>query len=399
MKPLTVCMPTTTFPRWPGDGEGAFVWGLAHALVRRGVQVRVVALHSPGARTYEHIEGIAVFRPRYWWPENQELLRKEQAGLPVTLRKYPLARLQLFPFVAAHTVTIARLAQDSDLIHSHWTLSAGAALLGHRLHCRPLVATVQGSDIFQVPKHPVGAWLTRTVLNRCTKVTTLSKALYNATMAAGVSRNHLQIIPNGVDTEYFTPPPANTEREPLILFVGSLIERKGVRYLLQALPTVFAKLPAHRAVILGEGSQLAELRSLAKELDIASRVEFLGFLPQEGIRQYMRRACLLVLPSLEEGQGVVLLEAMASATPIIGSNVDGIRDVVTPTVGRLVPPQDPAALAQALDELLTDSAAWQEASQAARKRATSTYDWQLVAEQFLHLYESILVRGPLRRKD
>ena len=95
---IRVCMAATTFPRWAGDGEGAFVWGLAHALVQQGATVRVVALHSPGAATHEVIDGVEVLRPRYWWPEHQESLRRGGGGLPVTLRDYPLARVQLPAF-------------------------------------------------------------------------------------------------------------------------------------------------------------------------------------------------------------------------------------------------------------------------------------------------------------
>ena len=82
---MKVCVATTGFPRWAGDGQCAFVWEAARAIARQGLQVRVVAMHSPGARTHEYIDGIEVLRPRYWWPEEWEILRKEgAAGLPAT---------------------------------------------------------------------------------------------------------------------------------------------------------------------------------------------------------------------------------------------------------------------------------------------------------------------------
>src|SRR5262245_34025105 len=105
---MKVCLAATTFPRFPGDGQGAFVWELARAVQRHGVGVRVVALHTPGAKSEESIEGIEIRRPRYWWPEEAESLRKDGGGLPMTLRNYPLARWQLPIFLARHSAAIAQ---------------------------------------------------------------------------------------------------------------------------------------------------------------------------------------------------------------------------------------------------------------------------------------------------
>jgi len=385
---ISVCLATTTFPRWKDDGEGAFVWGLAHSLSLAGVKVRVVSLHTPEALHKEVIEGIEVVRPSYWWPSSKELLRKERGGLPVTLRRYPLAQLQFVPFFAIHTATIARIARTCDIIHAHWTLSAGAAIAGQAWHGRPVLATVQGSDILQVARHPLGARLTHAILTRCFHVTALSGALADATEEVGVDRQHISVIPNGVDIQQFQPP--QTPRDKLILFVGSCIERKGICYLLQALPDIFARLPGYRAVIIGDGPLRGELEALSNGLGLENRVSFHGFLPQSEIRRWMQRARLFVLPSLEEGQGVVSLEAMACGTPVLASAVDGICEVVTPDVGRLVPPRNPAMLTQAAIEILETDANWHNLSIAARQRAVEVYDWETITQHYLTLYERAL---------
>src|SRR3954471_1604012 len=92
---MKVCLAATTFPRYAGDGQGAFIWELARAVQRRGAEVQVVALHTPNAKFQETIDGIQVTRPPYWWPQEAESLSKDGGGLPIALRKYPLARLQL----------------------------------------------------------------------------------------------------------------------------------------------------------------------------------------------------------------------------------------------------------------------------------------------------------------
>lgn len=391
-------MVATTFPRWAGDGQGAFIWELARAVQRQGVTVQVVALHAPGTKTVESIEGIGVVRPRYWWPEAAESLRKDGGGLPITLRKYPLARLQLPVFMARHTQAITHHARSCDLVHAHWTLSGAAAVAGRWLHHKPVLVTVQGSDIFQMAKGKVGAWFTRRVLNGSDQVTALSHALKEAAVRAGAKPEKIALVPNGVDITRFVPPQDDRrwqagDTERIILFTGFLIQRKGVRYLLDALALLPPDLPPYRVVIVGEGPEEGNLRQQVAALGLGARVEFLGFQSQALVSEWMRRAFLFVLPSLEEGQGVVLLEALASGTPVVASDVDGIRDVIVPEVGRRVPATDAAALAQALAAMLAaDAATWQRMSEAARARAVEVYDWDKIAARFVTIYEQMIAR-------
>ena len=391
-------MAATTFPRFPGDGQGAFIWELARAVQRHGVEVHVVTLHSPGSKTHEVVEGISITRPRYWWPEAAESLRKEGGGLPLTLRKYPLARLQLPIFLARHSAMISQVARRCDLVHAHWTLSGGAALLGRWVYRKPTLVTVHGSDIFQVPRHPVGAALTRAILQRADRITAVSDALKQATRALGIGEEKIEVISNGIDLARFVPPMPDLRHAPgeverIILFAGFLIKRKGVRYLIKALSLLPDDLPPYRLVIVGEGPEEEALRAQVAALGLAARVEFAGFQPQAVVGEWMRRARLFVLPSLEEGQGVVLLEALASATPVLASDVDGIREVVTPEVGVRVPSADPAALAHALQTLLVDDDAWQRMSMAARQRAVEQYDWAKISARFVELYTTVAARA------
>lgn len=396
---MKVCLAATTFPRFAGDGQGAFIWELARAIQRHGVEVHVVALHTPGAKPQETIEGIHVTRPRYWWPERAESLRKEGGGLPVTLRKYPLARVQLPVFLARHSTAIMQAARGCDLIHAHWTLSGGAALLGRWLAHKPMLVTVHGSDIFQIPRHPVGAAFTRAVLKRADGITAVSHALKEATRALGITGEKIEVISNGIDLARFAPPTPDprhnaAHQERIILFAGFLIKRKGVRYLVEALSLLPSLLPAdappYRLVIVGEGPEEEALRGQVAELGMADRVEFAGFQPQSVVGEWMRRAHVFVLPSLEEGQGVVLLEALASATPVIASDVDGMREVVAPEVGFRVPPADPPALANALRQMLSDDTAWRRMSEAARQRAVALYDWEKIGARFVEVYRRMI---------
>ncbi len=406
---MKVCIAATTFPRFPGDGQGAFIWELARAVQRHGVRVHIVALHTPGAKSQEVIDEIEITRPHYWWPEAAESLRKEGGGLPLTLRKYPLARLQLPVFLARYSAVIAQVARSCDLVHAHWTLSGGAALLGRWLYRKPLLVTVHGSDIFQIPRHPAGAALTRIVLNRVNRVTAVSDALKQATRVLGISEDHVEVISNGIDLQRFMPPLPDPRCAPwgemavgdlseqsvehIILFAGSLIKRKGVRYLVDALALLPPHLPRYRAVIVGDGPEEETLRQQVTILGLHDRVAFVGFQPQAAVSSWMRKARVFVLPSLEEGQGVVLLEALASGTPIVASDVDGIREVVVAEVGYRVPAADSVALALALEKILVDDAAWKRMSEQARQRAVDLYDWDKIGVQFVELYQRLVAQS------
>jgi glycosyltransferase involved in cell wall biosynthesis len=389
---VKVCIVTTAFPRWPGDDRGIFVFEAARAVQALGAQVRVIAMHSPGAKTRERIDAIDIIRPRYLRPEKWEMLQKEGGGLPIMWRKSKVARLTVLPFGLVHTLAIMRHARDCDIVHANWTLSAAAAVLAKAVHRRPVVVTVQGSDVFQAARLPVVDRVTVAALRRCAKVLALSHSLASALHSLGVPPSQVEIVPNGVDLDRFRPEAG--EREPLILFVGALIERKGVRHLIAALPTVLQAWPDYRLAIVGEGAQGDDLKRLAAELGVGDRVDFVGSQTPRQVSSWMRRAKLFVLPSLEEGLGVVLLESLASGTPCLGSDVGGIPDVVTPDVGRLVPPADPHALAAAMLNLLSSPEAWNTLSQNARQRAQTYFSWHAIGTRVMNIYQECLSGNP-----
>jgi len=207
---------------------------------------------------------------------------------------------------------------------------------------------------------------------------------------------HLEcrVIPLGVDCAAFHP--GDARREKVILFAGSLIERKGVRHLFAAMAEVRVVFPDYRLVILGDGAQRAELEALAASLGIRQMVEFAGELPPAAVADWMRRAALFVLPSLEEGLGAVLLEASASGTPVVASKVGGIPEAVTEETGRLVPPGDPAALAEAICGLLGKPDQLFTMGLRARERASARFDWPQIAARILAEYNQALT-GPAVR--
>lgn len=151
--------------------------------------------------------------------------------------------------------------------------------------------------------------------------------------------------------EPVVPPP----EEPRALFVGALQETKGVDLLLQAWPLVEERVPGARLSIVGDGPGLERLRRHSRRLGVNGSVAFMGAVPRSRVRDLLDESRLLVLPSRSEGLGRVAIEALARARPVVASEVGGIPEVIEDGVtGRLVPPGDPRALAEAVAGLLRD---------------------------------------------
>ena len=385
---MKICIATTAFPRWPDDFRGIFVCEAARALVKQGCQVKVVAMHNPGAKTHELLDGIQIIRPPYA-SQKWEILQRDSAGIPAVWKASPWARILLIPFFITHTAAIARQARDCDLIHANWTLSAISAWAGYPLHRKPCLVTVQGSDIFQAGKIPLIRAVTRRALKNTKTVLALSQSLAEETSRlTDIPREKIQVVPNGVNLEKF-PFAEPQERENLLLFVGSLIERKGGQHLIDAMPQVLRQFPGYQLVMIGEGPLKETWQAQISRLGLQDQVKLIGTQSQAEIADWMRRARLFVLPSLEEGQGVVIVEALASGLPCLGTNVGGIPDVVTPQVGRLVAPGNSSELAQAIYDILKDQAGWEAMCFAARQRAEAHYDWDRIAVRLIEIYHQV----------
>lgn len=235
-----------------------------------------------------------------------------------------------------------RLLRDHHpaLIHAHFGIEGVYALpLAQRLHI-PLVTTFHGYDATLATRHLLRnpAWanypLFRNQLARrgalflCASAFIREQVLKMGFPEARTVTHHI-----GIDVQAITPRHPDEEK-PVILHVGRLVEVKGTRYLIQAFAKVAREAPSTRLVIIGDGPLRKRLQAQASALGIVTRVDFLGSLPHPEVMAWMRKATMLILPSIRtrsgrtEGLGMVLLEAAASGVPAIGSRQGGIPEVV-----------------------------------------------------------------------
>ena len=351
---------------------------LTRALDRRGVVQTVLTTRPPTAPYFQRLGDHA---------------RVIRLGLPI--RRFR----QLYAPQAAIIAPI--LAARSDVVHVHLgedlaVLPIGAAAA--RLHRLPLVLTIHTSlrhtlavgDLRSALLKTIGGLIERWGEHSAEAVSVITSRLHRLLLSDGVDENRVHLLPPGVDPSLFEGPfedPFAGIRRPRVLFVGRLAPQKGVSTLVEAAGLL--KDPSARILLVGDGPERPKLERDAERLGVDDRLHFVGFFAHDRLPAVFAHADLLVLPSLYEELGTVLLEAMQAALPIVASKTGGIPDVIENGVnGMLVPPGDPEALARAIDCLLADRKLACRLSEGAQERAKD-YDWEVLAERVLRVYRGV----------
>lgn len=357
---------TSTFPRWRGDATPRFVFDLSAGLVREGLDVTVLAPGAHGAAARERWDGVDIRRFRYGWPASTQRLA-DGAILPNIRRNRWLAA-QAASFVTAELAAAWRLMRRErfDVIHAHWAVPQGCVAIVLKKQFRvPVLTTTHGADIYAMRGRPALA-AKRWALRSSDAVTAVSQSLKDEVVALGVDAHRVHVLPMGVDTARFTPDAASDELRarlcpdgPMLLFVGRLAEKKGVRYAIEAMPAILREHPSARLIVVGDGPERDALLRLRGELGLGASVQFLGGTGNEELPAYYASADLLLAPSIvardgdTESFGIVLVEAMASGCPVVASDVGGIREVVAGCeAAALVSPRDAAAIGEAACDVL-----------------------------------------------
>jgi glycosyltransferase involved in cell wall biosynthesis len=384
---MNVLFLTHSFPRSEGDAAGSFILLLAVALRGENVNVRVVAPGGPGLPAEEVIEGISVERFRYA-PRRYEKLAYT-GNMASDVASSWTARLALVGFLGSdfvHSVR-ARRSFEPEVVHAHWWFPNGVVGTWVSGLARiPLVTTLHGTDVRLVRKVSVARPLFGHVLKRSAAVTTVSRWLKEETetLAPGV---HPTVAPMPVATDRFAP--GSSRNGQHLLFVGRLTDQKGVEHLLHALSSM--KTPSTSLDIVGDGPNREALKQLAQQLGIATRIRWHGQLSQLELPPLYQRAAAVVIPSVDEGLGLVAVEALLCETPVVAFDSGGLRDVIHhEKTGLLVKPGDRAALANALDNLLARDGRGSQLGRAGRLYALSAFAPESAARRYAEIYRQVL---------
>jgi colanic acid/amylovoran biosynthesis glycosyltransferase len=370
------------------DGTPQFVLDLSVGL-QKCFDVTIVAPRVPLSRPEEWIDGVLVERFPYF-PRRWESLA-DGAILP-NLKARPASAAQV-PFLLTGYLGAALRAarrRQPSVIHAHWLLPGGlVALIVSRLLAIPYVVTVHGADAFAL-RQPGLQRLKSLVMRNAATVGLTSSALADAVPRTPSVRQ--EVIPMGVDVEGFAA--GVGAREPVpgrLLFVGRLAEKKGVDVLLRAV----ARVPDATLVVGGDGPEAPGLVALTGQLGLEGRVRFAGRLSRAELRDELRRAQAVVVPSRVASDGdqdttpLVMSESMSAGIPVIASRLGGLAEQIEPGVtGLLAEPGSVESLAETLRGGLGDPATLAELGVRAQERIRgSALDLTTTVER----YEAILL--------
>ncbi|MDC0362370.1 glycosyltransferase family 4 protein [Halioglobus sp.] len=398
---MNILVLTSTFPRWKDDTDPRFVEHLCLNLAGEH-SVHVVAPHTRGALCEETVGEVTVFRYRYFFEAGESLAY--EGGILPNLKKNPFLLLLIPFFLMGQGLMVLQLLRKNhyEIIHAHWIIPQGLiALLARSLsgsHAR-IVLTSHGGDLFALKGRlltRLKAWITR----RADALTVVSETMREQAIAMELkAAQAVYCIPMGVDShQEFRPPRATCPREGL-LFVGRLVDKKGVEYLIRALPLILREHPGTPLVIVGDGPLHRSLRDLCNELSVADHVTFTGAVTNREIAPYLQGTAVALFPSVvtgsgdQEGSPVSIMEALACACPVVVADYPGANDIIQHnTTGLIVKGRSPQAIADAANHLLGNADLRITLGNNARTWAQEHYDWSVISAKFLVLFQELIAR-------
>ena len=395
---MNILVLTSTFPRWKDDTDPRFVEHLCQNLAGDH-SVHVVAPHARGALCEEAIGEVTVFRYRYFFEAGESLAY--EGGILPNLKKNPLLFLLIPFFLLGQGLMVLQLLRKNhyDIVHAHWIIPQGLiALLARELSGSRarIVVTSHGGDLFAL-RGRLMTGLKKWIARRVDALTVVSETMKERAIATGLTATDaVYCIPMGVDSQQeFTPPPATCTREGL-LFVGRLVDKKGVEYLIKALPLILREHPGTPLVIVGDGPLQRSLRDLCHELSVADHVTFTGAVTNWEIPPYLQGTAVALFPSVvtdsgdQEGSPVSIMEALACACAVVVADYPGATDIIQHgATGLIVKGRSPQALADAANHLLGDADLRITLGNAGRTWVQVHYDWSIISSKYSVLFQTL----------
>lgn len=374
---------------WYGGNEGGVAVvteSLVQSLMQEGVHCAAIIMAADG------------WRPKHSVGQSGERIVElciRDRGAPASLvsrigalirdRVAARAFRALVPAKGRHCVVHLHYSMPEYSFFSTWCRRWGI----------PMVTTFHGSDLTVNLEDPRTLQVTRTVVHECRVVTAVSEALRRAAVEHFPEIEERSVaVHNAVPPDFATAAHRQTESTPRdidVLYVGNLIQRKGVDVLLTAWQQVLKTLESARLTVAGAGEDAAALQALARELGIDHTVRFLGRQARRDLPALYRRAKVLAVSSRAEPLGVVVLEGLLCGTAVVASAVGGIPEIITHDVhGLLVPAENAPMLARGILQLLSDETLRTTLAAAGRERVEQYFSSQGVARQYRAIYDRAL---------
>lgn len=372
----------TCYPTYGGSGAVATELGIQ--LADRGHEVHFISYAQPFRLT--------TFHDRLYYHE-------------VDVHTYPLFEYPPYSLSLAVQIHAVAKERDLDLLHAHYAIPHATAawtakeMLRHEGSDLPIATTLHGTDITLVGQDPAFWSITKFSVERSDGLTAVSQFLREETFRAfDCPRCDIEVIPNFVDPAVYDrsryechSSTLAPDGEKIVMHISNFRKVKRIEDVVRVYARIRERLPA-RLVLIGDGPERATATDIADELGVAEDVCFLGKL--ESVAELLACADLLLLPSEQESFGLVALEAMSSATPVVGTSGSGLSEVVEHGLtGFLHPVGDVQAMAESGARLLEDDDLWRRLSAASRQRAVAEFAVDQVVPTYEAFYERVIERS------
>lgn len=368
MKKKKLLVLSSTYPRWDDDWEPAFVHELSKRLTDE-FDVSVLCPREKGSKSKEIKDQVFIHRYRYA-PDLLSTL-VSNGGIASNLKSRPLKWLLVPLFFLFQTLAIlTAIKRDKpDVIHCHWIIPQGICLYiakwisGSKI---PHLLTSHGGDLYTF-QGKVLSKLKRRVINNANSMTVVSQAMTHEVNRIMMREVDACVIPMGIDTENLFYPDDNIERTKSgILFVGRLVDKKGVKYLLEAFPEVLKSHSDATLTIIGDGPEKSNLEELSKSLEIHKKVNFLGSVLNKDLPNFYRKTSLFTAPFItsdngdQEGLGLVIIEAICCGCNILVGGNNALSDITDVLVNQsritTASPTNTQSLSESIKNSLTRDA-------------------------------------------
>lgn len=367
----------TCYPTY--GGSGVIATELGKALAQRGHQVHFISYALP-FRLTNFVENVFFHE--------------------VEMSSYPLFEFPLYTLALASKMVEVTELENLDLLHVHYAIphASSAYLAKNMLRKKKdikIITTLHGTDITLVGLEPSFLPLVKFSIEESDGVTAVSRFLKEKTITNYYIDKNIEVIPNFIDTEIFKPMEACVFRkhiapdgEKILVHTSNFRQVKRVTDTIRVLERVIKEVPT-KLILVGDGPDRSECERLARQLNLAEHVKFLG--KQEGLVEILNSADIFLIPSQSESFGLAALEAMACGKPVVSSSVGGLPELIKHNeTGFIAEIGDVHRMAKYVIDLLTNEKKYEVFSRNSRDRTLNKFDKTKVIPMYEEFYKHIL---------
>ncbi|MCK4891063.1 MAG: glycosyltransferase family 4 protein [Candidatus Pacebacteria bacterium] len=393
-----ILVTTSTFPNFlKNDSTPPFVYELSKRLSKKyDLKIIVSTPYIRNSKELEEKDNMKIYRYKYGFSA-----LRDGAMLP-NIKKNKFLILQI-PFLLLFSfLNIIKIVKKEhiSIIHAHWIFPQCFLAVFYKKLFRKknlkIICTIHGSDIFEL-KNRFFVKIKKWTLNNSEVITVVSKEIKNEVYKIGIKKTPTILAPMGVDELFFNPDKCDINirkkygiNSPLFLFVGRLVEKKGLKYTFLAMKLVLKKYPDAKLLIAGVGPQKNELKNLSKNLGIEKNIIFLGGISNQELPSYYTTADLFLSSTLSEGFGLVFVEAMLCKCPVISSDLKAISDVVkNGKTGIQVDVKNTQLYTDKILELMKNNRKRKQLVENGYKFAKENFIWDISVEKYYNLIKNL----------